>query len=80
MIRARISKGGKITIPTFYRRQLHLQDGEEILFEIQDDHLILSSLHKTLNKARQLVQQHCPDDVNLVHELMAMRREEASRE
>lgn len=80
MIRARISKGGKIAIPAFYRRELHLQEGEEVLFEIQDDHLVLSSLHKALNKARRLVQQHCPDDASLVDDLIAMRRDEASRE
>jgi bifunctional DNA-binding transcriptional regulator/antitoxin component of YhaV-PrlF toxin-antitoxin module len=80
MLRARISKGGKIAIPAFYRKQLHLEDGEEILFEIQEDRLVLSSLHNALTKARLLVQQHCPPDINLVDELIAMRREEASRE
>lgn len=80
MIRARISKGGKIAIPAFYRKQLHLKEGEEIFFEIQEDHLILSSLHKALEKARLLVQQHCPSDISFVDELIVMRQEEASRE
>lgn len=80
LLRAKISKGGKVVIPVLYRKQLHLKEGEEVFFDIQNDHLIMSSLRNTLEKVRQKINQHFPQNESLVDKLIAERREEASRE
>lgn len=80
LLRAKISKGGKISIPSLYRKKLHFKDGEEVLLDIQNDTLIISSLRCTLEKSRQLVSQYHSNDESLVDKLIAERREEAKYE
>ena len=80
MLRAKISKGGKIAIPVFFRKKLNLQEGTEIFFALQEDCLLISPLHNTLKKAQFLIQQHCPPEVSLVNELFKMRCEETEKE
>ncbi len=48
--KARISKGGKIVIPILIRKKLNMLEGEEVTLELQDDHIIITSLRHTLEK------------------------------
>ena len=80
LLRAKISKGGKISIPSLYRKKLQFKDGEEVLFDMKNDTLVISSLRCVLQKSRQLVNQYHPTDESLVDKLIAERREEAQYE
>lgn len=80
MLRAKIFKGGKIIIPALYRKQLLLSEGQELLIDVQDDKIVISSLNATLKRIREKVNQHHPSDVSLVDQLIANRRLEASHE
>jgi bifunctional DNA-binding transcriptional regulator/antitoxin component of YhaV-PrlF toxin-antitoxin module len=80
LLRAKISKGGKISIPSIYRKKLQFKDGEEVLFDMKNDTLVISSLRCVLQKSRQLVNQYHPTDESLVDKLIAERREEAQYE
>ena len=42
--KARVYKGGKIVTPTFLRKMLNLREGEEVIFEIQGNSLVMTSL------------------------------------
>lgn len=78
--RAKISKGGKIVIPAFFRKQLNLKDGQEVMIEIQDEHLVITSLKHKLEAARQTVNRYHSSKESLVDMLLEMRREEAKHE
>ncbi len=78
--RAKISKGGKIVIPAFFRKKLNLKDGQEVTIEIQDDHLVITSLRHKLEAARQTVNRYHASKESLVDMLFEMRREEAKHE
>jgi bifunctional DNA-binding transcriptional regulator/antitoxin component of YhaV-PrlF toxin-antitoxin module len=80
LLRAKISKGGKISIPSLYRKKLQFKDGEEVLFDMKNDTLVISSLRCVLQRSRQLVNQHHLTDESLVDKLIAARREEAQYE
>lgn len=78
--KAKISKGGKIVIPAFFRKKLDLKEGEEVSFEIQDDNIVIISPKHSLKKARQIINHYHPSDESLVEKLIAVRREEAEHE
>jgi bifunctional DNA-binding transcriptional regulator/antitoxin component of YhaV-PrlF toxin-antitoxin module len=80
LIRAKISKGGKIAIPSFYRKKLYFKDGEEVLVDMKEDTLIISSVRHALEKARQTVNQYHPSSESLVDKLITERREAAKHE
>ncbi len=80
MLRSKIAKGGKIAIPAFFRKQLGLKEGEEILFDLQDHKIVITSIKSTLQTVRDKINQYHPQDESLVDKLIATRREEADHE
>lgn len=80
LLRAKISKGGKISIPSIYRKMLHFKDGEEVVLDMKDDALVVSSLKCVLEKSRQIVNHYHYSSKSLVDKLIAERREEAKNE
>ena len=80
LLRATISKGGKISIPSLFRKMLHLKDGEEVVLDMKNDTLVISSLRCVLEKSRQIVNQYHPTNESLVDKLIAERKEEAKHE
>lgn len=79
-LRAKISTGGKIAIPSVFRKQLNLKDGEEILIDLQDGNIIISSLQMTLAKVRKNIDKYQGENDSLVDKLLEIRKEEASHE
>lgn len=80
LLRAKISKGGKICIPSLYRKKLQLKDGEEVLLDMKNDTLVISSLRCVLEKSRHMVNQYHSTNESLVDKLIAERREESKYE
>ena len=58
LLRTRISKGGKISIPSLYRKTLRLKDGQEVVLNMKNDALVISSLGCLLKESRQLVNKY----------------------
>ena len=78
--RARVYKGGKIVIPAFLRKKLNLQEGEEVIFEIQGNSLVMTSLKHTLQKARQTIKRYHVTDENSGESLTNNQEELISHE
>ncbi|AIK96309.1 AbrB/MazE/SpoVT family DNA-binding domain-containing protein [Candidatus Odyssella acanthamoebae] len=74
--RTKVATGGKISIPSIYRKQLGIKDGEEVLIDIQEGHIIISSLKTSLLKARQLVSKYHSPQENLDDKLALNQKEE----
>jgi AbrB family looped-hinge helix DNA binding protein len=75
-IRTKITTGGKISIPSIYRKQLGLKEGEEVLMEIQEGQLVISSLRTSLLKARQLMSKYHSRNESVEKELTSLQKEE----
>ncbi len=62
LLRSKLSKGGKVSIPSVYRKQLQLKAGDEVLLEVENDTLVIFSLRSALEKSRQMVNSYHPPD------------------
>lgn len=78
--KAKVSKGGKIAIPSACKKALNIKDGDELLFDIIDNQVVLSPVKFTLQKVRRLLKNHNPSGKSLVDELIQERRQEANNE
>ncbi|MBW8308290.1 MAG: AbrB/MazE/SpoVT family DNA-binding domain-containing protein [Candidatus Paracaedibacteraceae bacterium] len=75
-IRTKITTGGKISIPSIYRKQLGLKDGDEVLMDIQEGQIVISSLRTSLLKARHLISKYHSQDESLAGNLTSSQKEE----
>lgn len=81
LARAKVAKGGKISIPSVCRKYLNIKDGEEVIFSINNNNdVIISPMHITLEKARKLISKYHAPEKSLVDELINQRRIEAKNE
>jgi bifunctional DNA-binding transcriptional regulator/antitoxin component of YhaV-PrlF toxin-antitoxin module len=81
LAKAKVAKGGKISIPSACRKYLKLKDGEEIIFSINDNNdVVISPMRTALEKARKLINKYHDPNKSLVDELITGRRIEARNE
>ncbi|HJD64980.1 MAG TPA: AbrB/MazE/SpoVT family DNA-binding domain-containing protein [Rickettsia endosymbiont of Diachasma alloeum] len=76
---AKIAKGGKISIPASYRKQLHLKEGDKVVFILKENEMIISPLSIALKKSRNINKYYSPEE-SLVDKLIIERRNEAKNE
>lgn len=70
---------GRTVIPVTLREKLGIKDGDQLLWEIHDGELTVTTRAAQLRKAQALFQQYIPkDSSSIVDELIAERRAEAN--
>ncbi|MDP9096004.1 MAG: AbrB/MazE/SpoVT family DNA-binding domain-containing protein [Pseudomonadota bacterium] len=78
--RGKMVEGGRVIVPSGFRKSMGLQKGDTVLMELHGDELRIrpakSALHRIQEKVRALV----PAGQSVVDELIADRRAEVSRE
>ena len=80
LAKARITKGGKISIPSIYRKYFNFKDGAEVIFSIQNNQVTISPLSTALENTRKLINKYHNTNDSLVDKLIAERRIEAQNE
>ncbi len=80
LAKARITKGGKISIPSIYRKYFNLKDGAEIIFSVKDNQVTISPLSAALENTRKLINKYHDTNDSLVDKLILERRLEAQNE
>jgi AbrB family looped-hinge helix DNA binding protein len=80
LVKARISKGGKISIPSACKKALNISDGDELLFDINNDQVVILPVKFALQKVRKLLKAHNPSGKSLVDELIRERKLESKNE
>ncbi len=80
LAKARVSKGGKIAIPSACKKALNILDGDELLFDINDNQVVISPIKFTLQKIRKLLKDNNPSGKSLVDKLLQERRQEIKNE
>lgn len=72
---------GRTVIPAALREQLGIKDGDQLIWEIRDGELVVSTRVAQLRRAQALFRKYVPADApSLADELIAERRAEAQRE
>jgi AbrB family looped-hinge helix DNA binding protein len=79
-IRVRMNENGRIVIPSNVRKALGIRPGDEVILELDEHEVHLTTLRQRIAKAQEMVRKHVPPGVSLVDELIAERQEEAKRE
>jgi len=80
LAKAKITKGGKISIPSIYRKYFNLKDGSEVIFNLKNNEVTISPLSVTLENTRKLINKYHDKNESLVDRLIAERRLEAQNE
>ncbi|MBT4879390.1 MAG: AbrB/MazE/SpoVT family DNA-binding domain-containing protein [Alphaproteobacteria bacterium] len=73
--RAKIGEGGRIVIPAFFRKELQIEIGEEIVLKLQEGEIKMVPLKESLLRARNLVKKFNPTNESLVQKLLDDRKE-----
>ena len=71
---------GTIRIPAAIKNDMHLKDGDELLFVRHGSEWALTTREKMLKEAQAYFTLHNPDKISLVDELIAERRQAAEEE
>jgi AbrB family looped-hinge helix DNA binding protein len=78
--RMRINENGRVVIPASFRKRLGIRAGDEVVLQIQDDELRITTLKRNIERAQRLVRKHVKAGTSLVDELIGERREAARNE
>ena len=78
--RMRVNENGRVVIPASFRKWLGIRVGDEVILQIQNDELRITTLKRNIERAQRLVRKHVKRGTSLVDELLAERREAARNE
>ncbi len=72
---------GRTVIPAALREQLGIRDGDQLIWEVREGELVVTTRKARLRRAQALFRKYVPADTpSLADELIAERRAEAARE
>jgi len=69
-----------VIIPTSVRKLLGIKTGDELLFQVDDEGLLVTTLKQRIANAQRRVRKYVKPGTSLVDELIAGRRAEAQKE
>src|SRR5260370_34271284 len=78
--RMRINENGRVVIPASFRKRLGIRVGDEVVLQIQDDELRITTLKRNIERAQRLVRKHVKPGTSPVAALIAETREAARNE
>jgi len=73
-MKTRIGLGGRIVIPSAYRRQLGLKVRDEVILVLEGDEIRVLTPAQAIKQAQALVRRHVPAGSRLADELIAERQ------
>jgi len=78
--RMRVNENGRVVIPASIRKQLGIRIGDEVVLQIEDNELRITTLKHNIERAQRLVRKHVKPGASLVDELIKQRHEAARNE
>jgi AbrB family looped-hinge helix DNA binding protein len=76
----RNAPGGRVVIPSEFRKALELAVGDDVVIELKEGELHLRSLNAAIRRVQDMVRRYVPEGVSLADELIRERRAEAARD
>ena len=77
--KTRIGEGGRLVIPSSYRKALGLKPGDEVVLLLEEREIRIVSTRHAIRQAQALVRRYIPEGRSLSEELIQERRDEAAR-
>jgi AbrB family looped-hinge helix DNA binding protein len=71
-----IGNGGRLVIPSQFRKALGLKPGDEVQLVLEDDEIRVISAKQAIARAQLMVRHYIPQNRNLSAELIRERRDE----
>ena len=78
--RAKIDTAGRVLIPAKARQRLGIGQGDEVIVEVDERGIHITTAARALQEAQELFAQLKKPGESVVDELIRQRREEADRE
>jgi len=78
--RLRVNQNGRVVIPVSFREALGIKPGDEIILQLDDDELRITTVKRRIERAQRIVRKYIKPGRSLVDELIAERRREAQNE
>lgn len=78
--RMRVNQNGRVVIPASFRKRLGIRVGDEVVLQLHDHELRITTLKHNIERAQRLVRKHVKRGASLVDELIAERRKAARNE
>jgi AbrB family looped-hinge helix DNA binding protein len=78
--RIRVNENGRVVIPASFRKALGIRAGDEVVLQMKDDELRISTVKSRVERAQRRVARYTRSRESLADELIAERREAARRE
>ncbi len=79
-VSTKIAAGGRIVIPADFRRELGVEEGDEVILRLVNGEIHVLTRSQAVRKAQALVRKTVPEGRSLVKELLQDRRKDAKRE
>lgn len=79
-VRLRVTDNGRIVIPVAFRKALGIEVGDEVVLQVQDNELRITTQQSRIQRAQERARKHLKPGTSLVAELLAERREAARNE
>jgi AbrB family looped-hinge helix DNA binding protein len=79
-IRTKLGSGGRLVIPSGYRRALGVSPGDEVILVLEDGAVRVLTPREAVRRAQSLVRRYVAPSARLADELIQDRRKEARRE
>lgn len=75
-----IGEGGRLVIPSAYRKALGLKTGDEVMVLLENGEIRIISKEQAIKRVQEHIRRYVPEGRSLSDELIQERKEEASRE
>jgi AbrB family looped-hinge helix DNA binding protein len=72
--------GGRLVIPSHYRRRLGIAEGDDVIIVLEDDSLRIMTPEQAVRRAQRLIRQYVSPERRLSKELIEERRRESAYE
>lgn len=79
-LHVKVGPGGRVVIPAVYRKAMRVKEGDRLMARVVDGELRLITPEAGIKRAQRMVRESIPPDVDLVEELLQMRRKEVADE
>jgi len=79
-IRAKLGDGGRVIIPAAFRQNMHLIAGDDIMLNMQDGVIYITTPNQALRKLQTKVKNYTnatDQGISLLDQLIAIRRSDA---
>ena len=78
--RMRLNENGRVVIPAIFRTALCLEAGDELVMQLDDKELRITTMKHRIERAQKRVRRYVKPGTLLSEELIAERREAAKRD